>query len=229
MTARCQEKLLPETHSVDGTPQASTSSTGSPCRLSRLASLGVVAVCGLMGCLLLAQSPSLEHPSVQPRIEQASVVRLDGKPHAAGVEVLGSGEVGVVKHFFADWGAGKLNGPGCRAAAQELALDDALFDATSDAMPHVEGAKVYVGLQGLCDFASWLLTFNQPDYKIVEMLHNGQGVVAIKESFTPTVIRTGKSLDHATQNILEFGVKDGKLASMKVFWGEPRSFDALFV
>eukprot|EP00933_Yihiella_yeosuensis_P056012 TRINITY_DN5499_c0_g3_i1.p1 TRINITY_DN5499_c0_g3~~TRINITY_DN5499_c0_g3_i1.p1 ORF type:complete len:306 (-),score=36.98 TRINITY_DN5499_c0_g3_i1:236-1081(-) len=140
-----------------------------------------------------------------------------------------SEDVRVVNRMYAYWEAGKLNGPGCLDAAKALALENSLYDFSSDSMAHVQGARIYHGLQGFCACMRFLQTFKQPDYKIVETLHNGKGSVMIKESVTPTVIATGKTLGHAMENVVEYHVQDGKLAYMKVFWGEPSSFGKLFV
>mmetsp|Transcript_13208 Transcript_13208/g.27608 ORF Transcript_13208/g.27608 Transcript_13208/m.27608 type:complete len:135 (+) Transcript_13208:229-633(+) len=125
--------------------------------------------------------------------------------------------------------AGKLQGPSCVEAAKEIAIDDVVYDTTSDAMPHISGARLYHGPQGICEFGEFLSSFRQPDYTLVEMLHNGKGTVVIKESLTPTVIATGKTTDHPLENMVEYKVKDGKLSHMKVYWGEPKLFDSLFV
>eukprot|EP00930_Biecheleria_cincta_P048478 TRINITY_DN33774_c0_g1_i1.p1 TRINITY_DN33774_c0_g1~~TRINITY_DN33774_c0_g1_i1.p1 ORF type:complete len:224 (+),score=49.81 TRINITY_DN33774_c0_g1_i1:37-672(+) len=146
----------------------------------------------------------------------------------AEFDAVNADDLQVVMRMYSYWGAGKLNGPHCVTAAADLALEDVVYDASSDAMPHIEGAKIYHGLHGFCEFSAWLQTFKQPDYKLVETLHSGTGTVLLKESLTPTVISTGKTLGHAMENVVEFKAKDNKIASMKVFWGEPKAFDQLW-
>eukprot|EP00438_Fugacium_kawagutii_P002223 Skav233851 [mRNA] locus=scaffold3130:217060:217617:- [translate_table: standard] len=134
----------------------------------------------------------------------------------------------AVQKMYVLFGEGKFQGASCLSAARKVALDTVVYDASSDAMPHVSGARVYHGLQGFCDFGAFLSTFRQPDYHLTEMLHAG-GTVIVKEVLTPSVIATNKTAPHALENLVEYQVRDGKIASMKVFWGEPRLFDSLFV
>ena len=138
-------------------------------------------------------------------------------------------DLAAVQKMYGYFVEGKLLGSSCVSNAKEIALDDVVYDASSDAMPHVEGAKVYHGLQGVCDWGVFLQTFRQPDYTLLETLHSGTGTVIVKESLTPSVIATNKTAPHPLQNMVEYKVKDDKLASMKVFWGEPHLFDSLFV
>ena len=140
----------------------------------------------------------------------------------------GGGDLKVVLNMYALVGAGKFEGNSCLSAAREVVLDRAVWDASSDAMPHVPGARIYHGPQGVCDFFKFLSTFRQPDYHLTKMLH-GDGTVIVQEVLTPSVIATNKTAPHALQNLVVYQVKDNKLASMKVFWGEPRLFDSLFV
>lgn len=126
-------------------------------------------------------------------------------------------------------GAGKLQGPSCIEAAKEIAIDDVVLDTTSDAMPHLSGARFYYGPKGICEFSEFLSTFRQPDYTLAYMLHDGRGTVVIKESLTPTVIATGKTTDHPLDNMVEYKVKEGKVSHMKVFWGQPTLFASLFL
>ena len=149
-------------------------------------------------------------------------------PKAQPVELLQEKDLDAVRKMFAYVVQGKLQ-QHCIQAAQHVAQADVVWDASSDAMPHVKGARVYHGLQGFCDFFAFIQTFRQPDYSLLEMLHSGTGTVIVKESLTPTVIATNKTAAHAMQNLVEYKVRDGKLASMKVYWGEPATFDALFV
>lgn len=125
--------------------------------------------------------------------------------------------------------SGKFSGDQCLEAAKSIALDDVVYDASSDSMPHVSGAKVYHGLQGVCDFFRWLSTLRQPDYHLTEILHSGTGTGIVKEVATFGVIATNKTAPHPLQNLVEYQVRHDKLASMKVFWGEPHLFDSLFV
>ncbi|CAJ1396757.1 unnamed protein product [Effrenium voratum] len=138
------------------------------------------------------------------------------------------GDLAAVRKMYSYWADGKLAGSSCVAAAKQIALEDVVYDASSDAMPHVGGAKVYHGPAGICDFGAFLATFRQPDYRLVEQLHSGTGTVVVKESLTPTVLATNKTVKQAMQNLVEYKVRDGKIASMKVYWGEPHTFDSLF-
>eukprot|EP00439_Symbiodinium_sp_Y106_P042772 s1011_g5.t1 len=124
-------------------------------------------------------------------------------------------DIQAVQRMYDYFLAGKLQGPSCVEAAKEIAIDDVVYDTTSDAMPHISGARLYHGPQGICEFGEFLSSFRQPDYTLVEMLHNGKGTVVIKESLTPTVIATGKTTDHPLENMVEYKVKDGKLSHMK--------------
>ena len=137
-------------------------------------------------------------------------------------------EVKVIMKMYTMFGEGKFQGSSCPAAAREVALESVVYDASSDAMPHVSGARVYHGIQGVCDFGKFLSTFNQPDYHLTKMLH-GDGTVIVKEVLTPSVIATQKTAPHPLANLVEYEVKDDKISSMKVFWGEPHLFDSLFV
>ena len=140
-----------------------------------------------------------------------------------------TGDIEAVQKMFALFVSGKFQGEHCLAAAESIALDDVVYDASSDSMPHVSGAKVYHGVQGVCEFVSFLSTFRQPDYHLTEILHSGTGTVIVKEVLTPSVIATNKTAPHALQNLVEYHVRHHRLASMKVFWGEPHLFDSLFV
>lgn len=137
-------------------------------------------------------------------------------------------DVKVIMKMYTMFGEGKFQGSSCPAAAREVALESVVYDASSDAMPHVSGARVYHGIQGICDFGQFLSTFKQPDYHLTKMLH-GNGTVIVKELLTPSVIATKKTAPHPLANLVEYEVNDGKIASMKVFWGEPHLFDSLFV
>lgn len=138
-------------------------------------------------------------------------------------------DLAAVQKMYTFFVEGKLQGSSCISAAQQIAHEDVVYDASSDAMPHVAGAKVYHGLQGVCDWGRFLQTFRQPDYTLLETLHSGAGTVIVKEALTPSVIATNKTAPYALQNMVEYKVKEDKLASMKVFWGEPHLFDSLFV
>ena len=150
------------------------------------------------------------------------------KPQPVELQELQEKDLDAVRKMYAYVVQGKLQHH-CVEAAKDVAQADVVWDASSDSMPHVKGARVYHGLQGFCDFFAFISTFRQPDYSLLEMLHSGTGTVIIKESLTPTVIATNKTAAHAMQNLVEYKVRDGKLASMKVYWGEPTTFDKLFV
>lgn len=61
---------------------------------------------------------------------------------------------------------------------------------------------MYHGPAGICDFGAFLATFRQPDYRLVEQLHSGTGTVVVKESLTPTVLATNKTVKQAMQNLV---------------------------
>mmetsp|Transcript_40976 Transcript_40976/g.76174 ORF Transcript_40976/g.76174 Transcript_40976/m.76174 type:complete len:202 (+) Transcript_40976:92-697(+) len=138
-------------------------------------------------------------------------------------------DIDAVERMYALLAKGRLEGSLCEEAAKEFALNTTVFDASSDAMPHVPGARVFHGLSGVCEWFQFLATFRQPDYHIIERLYNGKGSVVYREALTPTVFATGKTTDHPLQNLVEYQVQEGKLSLMKVYWGEPHLFDSLFV
>lgn len=53
-----------------------------------------------------------------------------------------AGDLAAVRKMYSYWADGKLAGSSCVAAAEQIALEDVVYDASSDAMPHVGGAKV---------------------------------------------------------------------------------------
>jgi len=134
--------------------------------------------------------------------------------------------ISMVKRVFALWGAGKFLGSNANLELAKLFAEDVVVDASAD-MKNTDMFKIYQGIDGL---GQWCKNLSRMEFhhEVPVAFKGPQGLVYVYDSYEVKVLDTGKA-SSKIHDMQAWTFKNGKLARMKFFWGNPGAIDELFI
>lgn len=130
-----------------------------------------------------------------------------------------------IQSMFMDWGSGKWATDEADALTEKYFAEDVVTYANGDA----KNTDIYKTYKGRAGVKEWIKNLESMDFLefTPTFVANGDQVFA-STTYGAKNKETGKSTPEKVTDMHTWTVKDGKVASVKFFWGNIAALDATF-
>ncbi|KAJ1440188.1 hypothetical protein B484DRAFT_415633 [Ochromonadaceae sp. CCMP2298] len=141
---------------------------------------------------------------------------------------MSAADIALVGSVYSTWGSGAYLGDSGDALIAQHIHPDCIWDTSAD-MKNTDMYKLDGGVgKGCAAVKEWvtrLLEFEFPGFTL-ELFSAGEGAVIVRSSTGVKCKATGKEAAGFV-DLAEWRISDGKIISVKIFFGNPAGVDAL--